>query len=121
MKAVRGAIAPVNNNALAIQDAAATLFNSLCVANGITADDILMLLFTATSDLTAAYPAKGVRLAGYPQLPMLCLQEMEVQDSLRGCLRVLAVLDRNLPAVKHVYLGEAKFLRPDLEEMEIGG
>lgn len=112
MMSIRGAVAPVKNTAETIGQAALDLITQICKANQITAEDIILLLFTCTQDLTSAYPAKAVRESGFTQVPMLCVQEMKVENSLSGCIRVLMLVD-NLKVANHVYLGEAKELRRD--------
>lgn len=113
MKAIRGAIAVVKNCPAAMEAASVKLVRQICMANNLTEQDFTMLIFSATTDLNTAYPAQFVRKAGFSQLPMLCLQEMEVDGSLEGCLRVLALVNKDLPVCTHVYLGEARNLRPD--------
>jgi chorismate mutase len=46
------------------------------------------------------------------------MQEMAVAGSLPRCVRVLALWNSELPAerIRHVYLGQARTLRPDLLE-----
>lgn len=119
MKAVRGAIAPVENNRDAIRTAGLELFQQVCKSNSLSAEDITMLLFTCTSDLNASYPAEGVRLAGYDNVAMLCLQEMDVIGALKGCIRIM-VLTSKPNIVTHTYIGEAKKLRPDWVGDNIG-
>jgi len=114
MKTIRGAVAPVANEADAIGKAAVQLVNTLCQANGVEGREIVFLLFSATRDLDAAYPAKAVRQAGFSQVPMFCVQEMDVQGSLPACLRVLALVSKDLTTISHIYLGEARQLRRDL-------
>lgn len=112
MKAIRGAIAPVENRAEAIGQKALALFRQVCQANSIGPDQVVLLIFTCTQDLTVAYPAKALREAGYTQIPMLCVQEQKVDNSLAQCIRIL-VLVEDMPTISHVYMGEARALRPD--------
>jgi chorismate mutase len=53
---------------------------------------------------------------GWTTAPLLCLQEMEVANSLPRCIRVLLLwnTDRLATQVRHVYLRGAQSLRPDL-------
>jgi len=52
---------------------------------------------------------------GMTSIPMMCLQEMEVKGSLSHCIRVTVFTNLSEDKeVKHVYLKEAKKLRPDL-------
>jgi monofunctional chorismate mutase len=78
-------------------------------------EEIINAFFTATPDLKSAYPAQAARNMGWTMIPMMCVQEMHVVGSLPKCIRVLLqVQQKKDREVKHVYLGEAKKLRPDL-------
>ena len=79
-------------------------------------EDIASVIFTVTDDLSAAYPAKAARQLGWLTTPLLCAREVPVPGSLPRCIRVLIHWNTDLPqsAIKHVYLGEAASLRPDL-------
>lgn len=116
IKAIRGAIAIEKNEAEAIYEGTKSLLLQIVEANNLAVKDIVNITFSATTDLTAAYPAKALRDLGWINVPMLCVQEMNVPGSLPFCLRVmlLANWDKEDQDVKHVYLGEAKNLRPDL-------
>jgi chorismate mutase len=111
--AIRGAIAPVDNSRMGIAKAARTIFTAVVEANGLTEADLIALIFTATQDLTRAYPAQGVRQLGYNQLPMLCLTEMAVEESLPHTLRIMILTQNRLDCPRHIYLDEAQQLRPD--------
>jgi chorismate mutase len=47
----------------------------------------------------------------------MCVQEMNVAGSLRGCLRVLVLWETDKPQaeMQHCYLRGASGLRPDLD------
>jgi hypothetical protein len=68
--------------------------------------------------LDAAYPARAAREMGWMHTPLLCMQEMAVVGSLPRCIRVLVLWNTERPPdqVRHVYLGKARALRPDLVE-----
>lgn len=115
--AIRGATAPVENTRQSIATAAVELVSQICLRNQLQSADIVYIMFSATQDLDAAYPAEAVRAVGFQQVPMFCVQEMHVVNSLAACLRVLVVT--NKPGEyrpQHVYLGAAQGLRPDLVE-----
>ena len=48
-------------------------------------------------------------------MPLLCAHEISVPGSLRGCVRILLHwnTDKAQQEIQHVYLHEAKTLRPD--------
>ncbi len=77
---------------------------------------MVSMIFTATSDLDKVYPAVSARKMGYTEIPLMCYQELEIEDSLDKCIRVMLYLNRNIDHknLKHVYLKKAKNLRPDL-------
>jgi len=79
--------------------------------------DIGSAFFSATSEITSAFPAEAARDIGWGQVPLLCFQEIPVSGSLPLCIRVLIHWNTELAQgeIHHVYLGKAKALRPDLE------
>jgi chorismate mutase len=88
-------------------------------ANGIEVADIATIIFTATPDLNAEFPAAATRELGWPQqLALLCTHEIGVPGSLPRCLRVLMLVNTEKTAeeITHIYLGEAKTLRVDKPE-----
>ena len=68
-------------------------------------------------DLRATYPALAARQLGWYDAALLCGHEMEVPGSLGKCIRVLINWNttRRIDEIIHVYLKEAKSLRPDRE------
>lgn len=118
MIAIRGAITVEANTAKHILEETKTLLQEIIERNNITNDQIISVTFTATKDLTAAYPAVAARDLGIVNAAILCLSEMEVEGSLTMCIRVMIQLNINLPQdqAKHVYLKGATVLRPDLVE-----
>ena len=86
------------------------LENSNCSLNEI--DKIISVLFTVTHDLTEVFPAKAIRELGYTSIPVIDTLAPNIKNDLKGCIRVMVYYEENI-VVKHVYLGEAKTLRPD--------
>ena len=65
MKAIRGAHTAQANTAEAIRSCTLELLETIMQENRLQTEDIVNVTFTATRDLTAAYPAKFAReLAG---------------------------------------------------------
>lgn len=116
MRAIRGAITVEKNTREDILEASGELLKEIIELNEIETEELVSILFTATTDLDAVYPAVAAREMGLDWVPLLCFQEMEVQGSLARCIRVLVFIDRKSPQeeIKHVYLREAVKLRPDL-------
>jgi chorismate mutase len=117
-RGIRGAICAEANEEEAILRATGRLLEGMVAANDLCVDDVASVVFTATADLHAAYPARAAREMGWVDTPLLCMQEMAVAGSLPRCIRVLIHwnTDRALDEVRHVYLGAARALRPDLVE-----
>lgn len=119
-RGVRGAITVEENTAVAIKSAVRALLESIVAANALDVADIASVIFTATADLDAVYPAVAAREMGWVDTPLLCMQEMAVQGSLPRCIRVLLHwnTDRAQADIRHIYLGGARTLRPDLASSE---
>ncbi|MGE5225369.1 MAG: chorismate mutase [Planctomycetaceae bacterium] len=117
VRAARGAIVAPGNEAEAILGATRRLLDALVERNRIDHDDLISILFTATDDLDAAFPAEAARRMGLASVPLLCAREIPVAGSMRSVVRVLLHFhtDRGLADIVHVYLDGAEALRDDLE------
>lgn len=116
---IRGATTVDENTSEAIKNATLELLNIIVYENNINTDHIASVFFTLTSDLNAEFPAKFARIhLGWDDVPMMCMQEVAVPESLAFCIRVLVQINTNLDKnqIKHIYLGRAKNLRPDLRK-----
>jgi chorismate mutase len=115
-RGIRGATSVEANDAEAIVAATRELLACIVTANGLAMEDVASAIFTATPDLDTAYPALAAREMGWSDVPLLCMQEMAVVGSLPRCIRVLLLwnTDRSANQVQHVYLHQARVLRPDL-------
>ena len=97
------------------------LLEQLLRANGIEQfDDVVSAIFTTTSDLKSTFPAEAARALGMNQVPLLCACEIPVPNSLPRCIRVLLHVNTEKPQkeIVHVYLHEAKRLRPDVRSAQ---
>lgn len=119
-RGVRGATNVEENSERSIIAATRTLLEEMVSVNGIATEDIASVIFTATSDLNTAYPARAARNMGWTNTPLMCTREIDVPDSLPYCVRVLIMwnTDRSIDRVMHVYLRAAAALRPDLARKE---
>jgi len=115
-RGIRGATGVDANDARAIIAATRELLERIVAANDLLVEDVGSVIFTATPDLDAAYPARAAREMGWVNTPLLCMQEMAVASSLPRCMRVLVLWNTDQPPdqIRHVYLGRARALRPDL-------
>ena len=118
MRGIRGAITVGRNEKEEIWQAAQELVAELLRVNAVTAADIGAAIFSATEDLTAAFPTAGVRrIDGFDLVPLFDARQCAIESSLPRCIRVLLLVNTDVPqsAVHHVYLRAAAELRPDLE------
>jgi chorismate mutase len=114
--ALRGAVSVELNNAQDILDATTELMREIMQRNALEPDSVLSCIFTATRDLNAEFPAVAARALGFDRVPLLCAQEIHVPRSMPRVIRVLIHYhadEAHVPA--HVYLGDARELRADLE------
>jgi chorismate mutase len=116
VRAVRGAIQVDCDSREEILKGSAELITAVLERNDLTADDIISIVFTATPDLTAEFPAYAARLLGLTDVPLLCASEIAVAGALPRTLRLLAHVDtpRSRADLRHVYLRGAAALRTDL-------
>jgi chorismate mutase len=121
VRGVRGAITVTEDSPDLIRAAARELMEEILQRNHITDfDDVISAVFTTTEDLVSAFPAEAARIMGMNQVPLLCAREIPVPGSMPRCIRILLHVnsDRLPREIEHVYLGEAKRLRPDLKSAQ---
>jgi chorismate mutase len=116
---VRGATTVTENTADAILTATRELLYAIVQSNKMRPDDIASVYFTTTVDLDATYPALAARQLGWIDVALLCGHEMNVPGSLPLCIRVLIHWNttRTAKEINHVYLRDAKSLRPDRQDL----
>ncbi len=122
VRGIRGANTASADQSEAILVATRELLEAILAQNpGLVPEEITSVLFTVTDDLSAAYPAKAARQIGWVQTPLMCAREIPVPGALPRCIRVLLHWNTPLPqsAIRHVYLGEATQLRPDLNAVDL--
>ena len=114
---IRGAITVKKDSPSEIKSATVLLLKQLFKENDLKEPNIINIIFTATNDLTVLNPATVAREEfKLNSTPVICVQEMKVKNGLKRCIRVLVQAQTNLTKKKgkHVYLGKAVELRPDL-------
>ncbi|NLY85882.1 MAG: chorismate mutase [Tissierellia bacterium] len=114
--AIRGAITVDNNSVESILEATSELLIEIEKKNHLVRDRVISIIFSCTSDLDKAYPAKAARQLGYLNAALMCFNEMYVEGSIDKCIRVMILYNSDMEQkdVKHIYLRDAKALRPDL-------
>jgi chorismate mutase len=117
--ALRGANTVESNNAQAIVDATDALMRELMSRNGLEPGAMVSCIFPLTDDLDAEFPAVAARNLGLNRVPLLCSREIPVPGALARVIRVMvhyyAPHDHE---PRHVYLGDARSLRTDLESAQ---
>jgi chorismate mutase len=118
-RGVRGATTVEHNEREEILVATRQLLGLMIRINGIEARDVASALFTTTPDINAEFPALAARQLGWLDVPLLCGHEMTVPGSLPLCIRVMIHWNtsKTQQEVEHVYVREAKRLRPDLTKL----
>lgn len=118
VRAIRGATHLVADDAEEMREAVVELVSEMLARNGLTADDLISVLFTATSDLVSAFPAAAARSLDIGDVPLMCAQEIDVVGAMPRVVRVMAHAEcqRSRAEVSHVYLRGAEALRTDLAQ-----
>ncbi len=113
--AIRGATTLTEDTVPAMKAAVRELLEAVLERNGISTEAVVSAVFSVTPDLTCGFPALAAREAGWTAVPLLCTAEIAVPGALPRCIRVmLHVSGRPVRAPVHVYLRDARILRPDL-------
>ncbi|MGL5836772.1 MAG: chorismate mutase [Waterburya sp.] len=118
VRGVRGATTVTENTVTAMSDAVHELIAEIEDHNLFRPQDIVCVFFTVTADLDAMFPAAAARnRPGWDYVPLIDLQQMNVQGSLERCIRILIQVNTSVDqsAIVHRYLRQAQILRPDLD------
>ena len=118
VRAIRGAIQVDDDQREAILEATAELIAEVMSRNELTADDVISVLFTATPDLTAEFPALAARKTGFHAVPLMCATEIPVTGAMPRVVRLMAHVETDRPRseIQHVYLRGAAALRLDIAQ-----
>lgn len=114
-RGVRGATTVDADEREAVLRSTRELFALLIRLNDIQSEDVASVIFTTTPDLISVFPATAARQLGWLDVPLLCSHEISVPGSLQKCIRILIHwnTDKGQKEIQHVYLREARTLRPD--------
>ena len=121
VRGIRGAISVPVDSPQEIVSATTELLTEILRLNRIEHfDDIASIFFTTTPDLVGTFPAEAARAMGMQHVPLLCASEIAVLNRLPQCVRVLLHINSDKPQIEmvHVYLREAKKLRPDVQSAQ---
>ncbi|HZE30761.1 MAG TPA: chorismate mutase [Actinoallomurus sp.] len=116
--AVRGAIQIDADDRDQILEATTELVTEVMTRNALTTDDVISVIFTATPDLSAEFPALAARKLGFHDVPLLCASEIDVPHALPRVIRLMAHIEADRPRsdIQHVYLRGATALRVDIAQ-----
>jgi len=118
VRAIRGAIQAAANDRESILDGTTELVTEVITRNDLTTDDVISVIFTATRDLDAEFPALAARKIGFHEVPLLCTTEIDVPGALPRVVRLLMHVETARPRseLHHVYLRGATALRLDIAQ-----
>lgn len=118
VRAIRGATTLEADTREQVISRTQELLAEISARNDLHQEDIVSIVFTATDDISSAFPAEAAREAGIALVPLLCARELDVEGGIERCIRVLLhVYTTRAPReLRHVYLHRARQLRTDLPE-----
>jgi chorismate mutase len=116
--ALRGATTVAENTKDEVDTKTQALVEAMLERNAIVHDDIVSIIFTATDDITAEFPATAARKLGLGDVPLLCARELGIEHGMPLAIRVLMHFYGEQPRreLHHVYLEGARSLRDDLPD-----
>ncbi len=123
VKAIRGATTATENSVAAIREAVHELLDEIESRNDLDLSEVVNVTFSVTRDLDMVFPAAIARQRAHWQtVPLLDVQQMHVRTDLPYCIRCLIQFNTPDPdlEVRHIYLRQAKNLRPDRSLSESG-
>ncbi len=118
-RGIRGATTVNHNEESEILRETVLLLREIVEHNDVIAEDICSVWITMTTDLDATFPARAIReIEGWEMVPLMCSVEIPVKGSLPQCIRLMVQVntDKTQKEIRHIYLNEAKKLRPDLSQ-----
>lgn len=118
VRAVRGAIQVAADDRAEILVGTAELVTEVMTRNELSTDDVISVVFTATNDLTAEFPALAARKLGFQEVPLLCAAEISVPGAMPRVVRLMMHIETDKPRaeIQHVYLRGAAALRLDIAQ-----
>ncbi len=118
VRAVRGAVQVGGNDRAEVLAGTAELVAAVMARNELSPEDVISVIFTATPDLTAEFPALAARQLGFQEVPLLCGAEIDVPGAMPRVVRLMMHIETTKPrsAIQHVYLRGAAALRLDIAQ-----
>jgi chorismate mutase len=118
VRAIRGAVQVDADERQAILEGTTELVTAVMGRNGLTTDDVISVIFSATPDLSAEFPALAARKLGFGEVPLLCCSEIAVPSAMPRVVRLMMHVETELSRadIQHVYLRGAAALRLDIAQ-----
>ena len=118
VRAVRGAVQVAANDRSEVLAGTAELVTEVMNRNEFSTDDVISVIFTATPDLTAEFPALAARKLGFQEVPLLCASEISVPGAMPRVVRLMMHIEtgKRRSELQHVYLRGAAALRLDIAQ-----
>jgi chorismate mutase len=118
VRAIRGAVQVEANESAAILEGTSELVTEVMSRNQLTPADVISVVFSATTDLNAEFPALAARKLGFQDVPLLCCSEIAVPNAMPRVVRLMMHVETEAPrsAMQHVYLRGAAALRLDIAQ-----
>lgn len=118
VRGIRGATSVSENSEASILNGTKELLKIMIDKNEIPIDEICSIFFSATNDLNKVFPAKAARDLGLKNTPLICMRELDIENDIKFAIRVLIHVNtlKKQNDMKHIYLNDAKKLRPDIAE-----
>ena len=118
VRAIRGAVQVDANESAAILEGTSQLVTEVMARNQLSPADVISVMFSATADLNAEFPALAARKLGFQDVPLLCCSEIAVPGAMPRVVRLMMHVETEAPrsAVQHVYLRGAAALRLDIAQ-----
>jgi chorismate mutase len=118
VRAIRGAIQVAANERDPILAGTAELVTEVMTRNNLEIADVISVIFSATTDLNAEFPALAARNLGFGDVPLLCCSEIPVPRAMPRVVRLMMHVETVRPRseIHHAYLGGAAALRLDIAQ-----
>ncbi len=117
IRGIRGATTVEKDIESEVVNAVEKLMIEMIAANQIDPEMVASVFVSATDDIRSVFPAKALRsMDGWKYVPVTCMAEIPVENSLKQCIRVMLHLNttKSQEEIQHIYQAGAKVLRPDL-------
>lgn len=118
VRAIRGATRITMDSASEVDSATIEMISAMLEKNNVKHDDLVSIFFTCTPDIHSRFPAASARDLGLGDVPLICAQELAIDEALPLTIRAMITFhsDLGLADIQHIYLRGAEVLRKDLAQ-----